>query len=96
IKYFKQHDFYLAEGARALLTDSIEGLLGGKQFNGFTTIKQLANDILFNLLTSNTDNREITEKQLGGFARDSAYIKRIKAFANNNGKIGFDAAFDDH
>jgi hypothetical protein len=94
-KYFKPHDFYLSGGAKNLLKDSIDDLIGGQQFNGFMTIKQLSNDILYNLLTSSIENREISKEMLLGFARDSAYIKRIKTFAGISATIGFDASLGD-
>jgi len=89
-KYFKHHEFCLTEDAKLLLTDSIEEILNGKHFNGFITIKQLASDVLYSLLTSEICQNEISANMLTSFTRDSSYIKRIKALAGVNRGIGFD------
>ena len=88
-KYFKKKNFSFTNDARLLLIDSIEKLINGKNFNGFTTIKQLANDILYSLLASNINGYEITADMLKGFNKDSAYVKRIKTLTNDNNIIGF-------
>jgi len=95
-KYFKKKKFYLTNDARLLLMDSIEKLINGKNFNGFTTIKQLANDILYSLLTSNINGYEITADMLTGFNRDSAYVKRIKSLAGDNNIIGFGSSNEEY
>jgi len=88
-KYFKQKKFSLTDDARLLLMDSIEKLINGKNFNGFTTVKQLTNDILYSLLTSDIKGYEINADMLKSFNRDSAYVKRIKTLTNDNNIIGF-------
>lgn len=87
-KYFKSCNFYLAEDAKSLLAQSIENIIDGKNFNGFVTIKQMANDILYSLLTSNLSGNNISSEMLSGFNKDSAYIKRIKTLGNDN-IVGF-------
>jgi len=91
-RYFKKKNFSFTNDARLLLVDSIEKLINGKNFNGFTTIKQLANDILYSLLASNISGYEITADMLKGFNKDSAYVKRIKTLTTDSGVIGFGSA----
>jgi len=88
-KYFKKRKFSLSDDAKLLLIDSIDKLVNGKNFNGFTTIKQLANDILYSLLTSNINSYTITADMLTGFNKDSTYVKRIKTLVGDTGVIGF-------
>ena len=95
-KYFKKRGFRLTDDAKSLLIDSIEGIINGKHFNGFTTIKQLANDILYSLLTSNISGYDISADMLSGFNRDSAYIKRIKTFVGASSTIGFVPSMEDY
>jgi len=95
-KYFKQKKFSLTNDAKLLLMDSMEKLINGKHFNGFTTIKQLANDILYSLLTSNINGYEITADMLTGFNKDSAYVKRIKSLAGDNNIIGFGSSNEEY
>jgi hypothetical protein len=93
---FKQHGFYLTDDARTLLVESIESIINGKHFNGFTTIKQLANDILYGLLTNRMRGYEISASMLSEFRCDSAYIKRIKAFVGAKMAMGFNASRGEH
>ena len=95
-KYFKQRGFNLTDDAKSLLISSIEVLINGKHFNGFTTIKQLANDILYSLLTSNLNSYEISAEILSGFTKDSAYIKRIKTLIGSGNVIGFGSSMEDY
>jgi len=89
LKYFKKKKFSFTDDAKLLLMDSIERLINGKNFNGFTTIKQLANDILYSLLTSNINGYNITADMLTGFNKDSTYVKRIKTLVGDTNVIGF-------
>jgi len=77
-KSFNARNFYLDNEAKILLKESIEDILTGKNFNGFVTIKQIANDILYSLLTSNLSGNNISAEMLSNFNKDSEYIKRIK------------------
>jgi hypothetical protein len=87
-KYIKKHNFYLAEDAKLLLTESINEIITSKYFNGFKTIKQLANDIIYSLLVSNLNSCEIKADALCNFSKDMGYIKRIKTSGGKN-KLGF-------
>jgi len=95
-KYFKGRGFILSKDAKTLLIDSIEVIINGKNFNGFITIKQLANDILYSLLTSNISSYEIHANMLTGFNKDSAYVKRIKTFVGASSAIGFGSILEEN
>jgi len=79
-----------------LLTESIQEITTGSNFYGFITIKQLANDILYSLLSSSLDGYAISADMLTGFSKDSAYVKRIKKNAGSKNVIGFGIARDEH
>jgi len=87
-KYFKTSNFHFAEDAKKLLVESIGSIIEGKNFNGFVTINQLANDILYSLLASDLNNNKITAEMISNFKKESVYINRIKS-AGKNSAIGF-------
>jgi hypothetical protein len=94
-KYFGKRGFHFADDAKQLLTESIKTIINGKNFNGFITIKQLSNDILYSLFTSDISENEITAAMLSAFSKDSNYIKRIKSFVGTS-SIGFDAPSEEY
>jgi len=93
-KYIAQHGFSFTEDAKQLLSESIREISNGKHFHGFITIRQLANDILYSILTSDLKGVMISADMLSEFAKNSAYVKRIKAFVGVPNVIGF-AAMED-
>jgi hypothetical protein len=88
-KYLYSYNFRFTKEAKALLLESINEIVSGKNFNGFVTIKQLANDIMYNLLTSNINNNEITVDLLSNFDKKSSYVKRLKKLFGNDSIVGF-------
>ena len=90
-KYFSPGNFVLTQDAKSLLAESLAEIIPGRNFNGFVTVKQLANDILYSLLTTKLGGIKISAKMLSGFGRDSEYIKRIKSTVANESVIGFSA-----
>jgi len=95
-KYFQRDGFYLSTDAKNILRESIEEIVKGKNFNGFHTVKQLANDIIYNLLTADMNDFEISADELAAFKKDSAYVKRIKAFVGNTKVMGFSSATEEN
>ena len=89
--YFTRHGFFLTEDAKSLLSESLGAIMAGKHFNGFVTVKQLAKDILYQLLISDMKSQSISADILSGFSKDSAYIKRLKSFVEARSVIGFGA-----
>ena len=89
-KFFMRHGFYLADNARLLLSDSIVKMIEGENFNGFITIKRLANDILFSLFESSINSYEVSATMLVAFNKDSPYIRRIISQGETARTIGFD------
>ena len=89
--YFTQQGFSLEEDARNLLSESINAMAAGKHFNGFVTVNQLARDILYQLLISDTGNQSISADMLVDFNKDSTYINRLKSFVETRNIIGFGA-----
>jgi len=94
-RYFKKRGFYLTNEANLLLVDSIEEIINGKHFNGFSTIKQLTNDILYSLLTTNISGYEISAEMLSGFSRESTYVKRMRTFVGAGKTIGFGSSIEE-
>ena len=95
-KYFKQLGFRLADDAKILLVDSIERIIDGEHFNGFSTIKQLANDILFSLFESSISSYEVSANMLVEYNRESAYVRRMITSGKTDKIIGFDIPTEEH
>ena len=95
-KYFKRDGFYLSSDAKNILRESIEEIVKGKNFNGFHTIRQLASDIIYGLLTADMKDFEISAEELSTFNKDSAYVKRIKAFVGNTKMMGFSTTTEEN
>jgi hypothetical protein len=94
-KYIMRHGFSFTDDAKRLLLESIKEISIGKHFYGYVTIGQLANDIMYSMLTSNIKSNQISADALSGFTKDSAYVKRIKAFVGVPNVIGF-GAMEEH
>jgi len=93
--YLKKNEFTLANEAKTLLTETIDDIVLGENFNGFVTIKQLGNDILFKVLSSpiydspNQAGFLISAEMLSDFHKKSAYIKSLKKISKGSKTIGF-------
>jgi len=101
-RYLQTNDFIFAKEAKNLLTETIEDIMSGENFNGFVTIKQLGNDILFKVLSSpkyatqlqstqKGANFQISAEMLSDFHKNSAYIKSLKKISKSSQPIGFNA-----
>ena len=88
-KYLYSYNFSFTREAKALLLESVDEIVSGKNFNGFVTINQLANDIMYKLLTSNIKSNEITAEMLSNFGKNSSYVKRLKKLFGNGNIVGF-------
>jgi len=102
-KYLHNNQFVLADDAKKLLTETIDDIMTSKNFNGFITIKQLGNDILFKVLSSpvykpTSESGQpkqcfhITADMLSDFHKNSAYIKSLKKIGKSGKTIGFNTA----
>jgi len=99
-RFLKKHSFVLSDDAKILLSDTIDDIASGENFNGFVTIRELSNDILFKVLSSpiytsqsqtmqNGTDFEITAKMLSDFHKNSAYIRNLKKKVKSERSIGF-------
>ena len=88
-KYFAKHGFSFTKDALSLLSETIDDISTGKHFNGFKTITQMTDDILYDLLSSDSMSRNITAEMLSKFAKNSAYTTRIKSSSDRSISIGF-------
>ena len=89
-KHIKSRGFSFTEDARTLLYESIVELAAGKHFKGFKSVEQLANDILYSVLSSDLgENKKITANMIIGYGKDSIYVKRAKAQIGIRKVIGF-------
>ena len=97
--YLQNNKFYLTKNAKDLLSDTINDIIIGENFNGFVTINQLGNDILFKLLSvsvphhiitaNNVDKIEISAEMLADFHKNSSYINSLKKINKSKKPIGF-------
>jgi hypothetical protein len=90
--WYKQECFSFTKKAKVLLRETIVELAAEKNFNGFKTIAQLAHDILWQIMTSESSNdKNISAEMLlrFGYGKDSTYVKRAKTRLNTIRTIGF-------
>jgi len=89
-RYIQNKGFSFTNNAKALLCDTISELAAGKQFNGFKSIKQLANDILYNILATDLGgNQQISAEMLSCYEKGATYVKRANAQTSTKSAIGF-------
>ena len=73
-----------------MLSGAIVEIVAGKHFNGFKSIEQFVNDIMFSILATDlAGNKHISVGMLSCYGKESNYIKRAKAIIGSNKKIGF-------
>jgi len=89
-KFIKTEGFSFTGSAKALLRETIEELSEGAQFNGFKSITNLGEKIMFDILaTEQGENRLITSEMLLEYKKDSDYVKNAKAHHGMTRVIGF-------
>jgi len=89
-QYMQKKGFSLLECAKKLLGETIVEIATGKQFNGFKSIIQLADDILYKIHTMDLgNNKSISAEMLSCYSKDSNYVQRVKARIGTNKIIGF-------
>ena len=82
--------FTFNEGARKILHETIDEISKGEQFNGFKSIEQLVNNMMYCIMTKNVCNKKrITAEMLENFGKDSEYVKRNKSENTVLKQIGF-------
>ena len=89
-RYMHDKGLSLSKSAKALLSKSITEIVLGKNFNGFKSVAQLADDILYNIFAANlTGKKYITADMLSCYDKESNYVKRTKHCINTQKTIGF-------
>jgi len=89
-QYMQDKEISFIECAKILVSEAIDEISAGKQFNGFKSIIQLTNDILFHIYSTNEGNKKnISAEMISCFSKDSCYIKRAKSCIETNKTIGF-------
>lgn len=87
-KFMDDKGFSFTKNAKALLSETIESISGVEGFRGFKSVEQLADDILFNVLTTNLNSdKQISEEMLASCIKD--YAKRVKFQIGAKNPIGF-------
>jgi len=86
----KDEGFFFTDNAKILLNESVQEIIESRYFNGFKTITQLAEKIMFEILSGGSiSNKQITSEMLSVFSKNSAYIKQVMEQKNSNRIIGF-------
>ena len=98
-KFLHNTKFYLTKNAKDLLSDTLNDIIAGENFNGFVTINQLGNDILFKIMSSSAEHQIVTDngiakielnaELLSYFHKNSSYIQSLKKISKSNKSIGF-------
>ena len=90
--YLHKNRFTLSDDAKDLLTETINNVVSGENFNGFVTIKQLGNEILYRVLSNEIEGFEITAKLLSAFHKNSEFINSLKKIDKSRKTIGFETS----
>jgi hypothetical protein len=78
------------EGAKALLSATVEKLKENKYFDGYKTLALLCQDIVYEVFSKERPERDVlTADMLSGFSCDSDYVKRTIRKIEKVNKIGF-------
>gem|GEM_PF-874098 len=90
-RYISINGFTLTADARELLCDAIGDIATSTRFYGYVTIRQIANDILYNILTTELSDSRITGDMLAAFKKGSPYMQKLKerGGVNPTNTIGF-------
>jgi hypothetical protein len=89
-RFINSDGFFFTEDAKELLHESIVEITGSECFNGFKTISQLSEKIMFNILTTELNNKkQITAEMLSDIAKDSSFISKLKMQYSTKRMIGF-------
>ena len=81
------YNLTLSDEAKLKLTETLIDISNGENFNGFVTINQLGNDILFKILSAGINGNVITSEMLSDFNKNSAYINSLKKISKCS--VGF-------
>ena len=89
-QYVLNTGLFLTMDAKNLLGETIMEIADGKHFNGFKSIEQLAQDMMYSIFTEGlSNNQSISANMLYG--RNSVFVKRMKGCTNAGKRIGFAA-----
>ncbi|MBR2724782.1 MAG: hypothetical protein IKB72_05030 [Ruminococcus sp.] len=88
--FLTKYGFELSQDAKDVLVKSIEVLRRNKYFNGYHTVSDLCNDIVYSIFSKSTDtNRVITADMISEFSADSEYIERTVIKDKQRITLGF-------
>ena len=88
--FLEKQGFCLDDSAKAVLLESISVLRKNRYFNGYHTIADLCNDIVYSLFSkTEVADRVITAAMIGDFSADSAYIQRTITKDKQRVTLGF-------
>jgi hypothetical protein len=90
-KFLQPSEFSMTDGARDMLMTLVCEAMKSQNFNGFITIEQIANDLLFYLLRSKIPQNEVTESIIVSYKEVSDYVKRLPSLNAEKKSIGFGA-----
>ncbi|MDR0437977.1 MAG: hypothetical protein LBH22_06720 [Bacteroidales bacterium] len=85
--------FSLTEGVKALLNESVEKISVARNFSGFRSVEQLANEISYYILANDLNNgkqMQITADMIACFNKNSLYVGHLtKPQISMKKQIGF-------
>jgi hypothetical protein len=88
-KHLNNQDFHLKDDAKMLIKNSIQEIINSKNFRGIATVKQLAESIAYDVLTTNVEDKQISAEMLNGFTE---YVRRLQRTSGRTSNIGFNTS----
>jgi hypothetical protein len=78
-RYIQKTGFSFTESAKKSFQDTIKELITCKNFNGFKSVFQLADAVLYDILASDLrEKKQISAEMLSNYSKDSDYVKLLK------------------
>lgn len=88
--FLAKYGFKLEESAEAVILESISVLRNNVYFNGYHTVADMCNDIVYSLFSkAEANDRLITADMISDFSADSDYIKRTIVKSKQRATLGF-------
>jgi hypothetical protein len=91
-KYLLPKNNSLTKAAKKVFVQTIDEIADKSTFDGFNTIREIVNDLLFFLYHRDLNKKSISDEILNTFIQQSDYVKRLKASTQKKKMMGFDTS----
>lgn len=83
------YGFMLDDGARKVLSDTVNTLSEAKYFDGYKTVKRLGQDVVYSVYSRDKRINTLTSDDVSEFSSTGDYVKRVVKKIEKVKRIGF-------